>query len=1059
MRLTSKVGWLGLLLGLVAAPAWGAAPPAPSGRLTPDQQQRLEQTEQGSARAAFAGEMVEAVRLARQAEALRRRWQGPGHWQAADARYEVERCQRLARLSAADQKAVARALRREVEARALRSRRRYAEAEKAYREALALLRKTLGEWHPETARNYDNLAHNLHAQGKHGQAQPFFQKALDLRKKLLGEEHPETATSYNNLAANLEAQGKYAQAQPLHQKALNLRKKLLGEEHPDTAQSYNGLATNLAAQGKYAQAQPLFQKALDLSKKLLGEHPDTALSYHNLAGNLNAQGKHAQAQPLFQKALDLNRKLLGEQHPETAHSYNSLTANLNAQGKYTQALPLLQKALDLHRKLLGEEHPGTANSYTNLAKCLHAQGKRGQAQALWQKALDQRKKLLGEEHPETAHSYNNLAANLQAQGKYREAMRAWESALLGHDAGRLARASSGFDRALGGGFLTPRQGLALAHARLKEPVRAWQYAEADLARALLDDQGAALRESAGLLAQASSLDRRLLPLLASAKLSEGQKRLRQELTEQRRDLLKRLARDLTARAAERVWSLERIQKQMPADAALLLWVSVLGENWGCVLRAQGPPRWLRLTGSGPGGGWTREDFQQPARLRAALADQSSSAARRHELAEAVRQRWLAPLAGHLKAEGKLPAVRRLFVVPSRFLSALPVELIAPERTVSYTPSGTLLAQALAGHRPLDTSTALALGDPAFSTGPAPRPPEHGLLVSRVLPGGSAARAGLVSGDVLLRYGGTKLDTVAELAAALKKAPKAGAVVWHEGKERTVTLGSPLGVMVDKRPGEEAVRAWRELYQPVVRGPDYKALPGTRREVEALRRLLGEGCQVLLGSDASEQRLDALARGGRLKRFRVLHLATHGHIDLGDPSRSALILAQDGLSAQEQAERASKGQRPFTGELTVGAILGGWELDCDLVVLSACETGLGKESSGDGLLGFTQAFLKVGARSVVLSLWQVDDEATALLMVRFYQNLLPKREGLKKPMAKAEALREAKEWLRNLSAKEIKVEVERLPRGKAGKPVPLRKEGRPFAHPYYWAAFVLVGDPD
>ena len=95
---------------------------------------------------------------------------------------------------------------------------------------------------------------------------------------------------------------------------------------------------------------------------------------------------------------------------------------------------------------------------------------------------------------------------------------------------------------------------------------------------------------------------------------------------------------------------------------------------------------------------------------------------------------------------------------------------------------------------------------------------------------------------------------------------------------------------------------------------------------------------------------------------------------------------------------------------------------------------------------------------MLTRWQVDDEATALLMVRFYQNLLGKREGLKMGLPKAEALQEAKDWLRNLSAKEVKGEVERLPRGKAEKPVPLRKEAKPFAHPYYWAAFVLIGDP-
>src|SRR5271157_4704074 len=81
-------------------------------------------------------------------------------------------------------------------------------------------------------------------------------------------------------------------------------------------------------------------------------------------------------------------------------------------------------------------------------------------------------------------------------------------------------------------------------------------------------------------------------------------------------------------------------------------------------------------------------------------------------------------------------------------------------------------------------------------------------------------------------------------------------------------------------------------------------------------------------------------------------------------------------------------------------------------ISACETALGKH--GGGLLGFAQAFLTAGARSVCLSLWKVDDTATALLMNRFYQNLLGKREGLNKPMPKAGALAEAKTWLRNLS---------------------------------------------
>jgi CHAT domain-containing protein len=222
--------------------------------------------------------------------------------------------------------------------------------------------------------------------------------------------------------------------------------------------------------------------------------------------------------------------------------------------------------------------------------------------------------------------------------------------------------------------------------------------------------------------------------------------------------------------------------------------------------------------------------------------------------------------------------------------------------------------------------------------------------------------------------------------------------------------------------------------------------------------------TIIGDEARESVVQRLARAGKLKGFRFLHFAAHGRYDPRSAYRTALLLAPD------PDRTADPSSFDTDGEISAEQIARTWDLDAELVVLSACESGLGKQAGGEGFLGFAQPLLAKGARSLVLSLWKVDDKATALLMARFYQNLLGKRPGLEKPMPKAEALDEAKRWLRGLSADEAGGELEALDRGPlrplatAGgapgqpSPRPASSGPRPYGHPYYWAAFVLIGDP-
>jgi CHAT domain-containing protein len=246
-------------------------------------------------------------------------------------------------------------------------------------------------------------------------------------------------------------------------------------------------------------------------------------------------------------------------------------------------------------------------------------------------------------------------------------------------------------------------------------------------------------------------------------------------------------------------------------------------------------------------------------------------------------------------------------------------------------------------------------------------------------------------------------------------------------------------------GADQTTGTRSSDQSPVRAPaeergsltDLTPLIGTREEVAAIDSVL-EDATCLLGAAASEQAVVQRIESGELLQYDVIHFATHAIVDHRQPERSALVLSRARLPDAMKA--ATQGERIIDGLLTAKEVLREWHINADLVTLSACESGLGKEVGGEGTVGFAHAFFQAGARSVLVSLWRVDDSATSLLMRRFYENVTgayrDKRAGrVGVPMPKAEALSEAKSYVRGY-------------RNRAGR--------FQYAHPSFWSPFILIG---
>ena len=887
------------------------------------------------------------------------------------------------------------------------------------------------------------------------------ERLLTLTERAYGPTDPRLRTPLDNLAMDLRDLGDYAGAKVLAERSLAIAERTLGPKHAEAARSLHTLATIYAGLGDYAEAMRLFERATRINEEVLRpSNPESARASWFIPDLLPLSGYDADDLDLFERVLAIREKTCGLCDPRSAESLSNLAAVLSSTEDFRRTRPMFERALASQERFLGPDHSEVAASATNLADVLSRTGEDDRAKRLYERAVTIWERSLGVDHPKVAIGLGNLARFYLRTGSYQEpglllvrALAIQEKA-LGPDHPDVALTLSSraeleaHNGAASEAFATAARAEALSREHLRLTVRslperqALSYASSlpstlslmlrlasirpgdsqmvteawnavVRARGIVFDEVAARHRPAGaeaatemaaLATALASARQRLAALVVRGIRNDPPDRYRRLLEEARaekdrseRALAEHSAtfRDDQSRSRVR---LREVAAALPPDSALVAFVrdqdQRLGHLEGQTPRSEPEPSYLAFVLSagdsrpvlvplGSAAGiealvlqW-RKQLDQEAIAAGAGATRGEASYRR-VAGELRRQVW-DPLSGHLSN------AKRVFVVPDGALhlvslAALPTAassyLVETGPVIHYLSAERDLVQAEGD--PLTGRGLLALGDPAFDQ-------------SSVAVASAAAFRGTRSGCP--DFQSIRFES---LPASLKEVD-AVVALWNQaqGGGPKVPLRSPM---------------------------------------------VPSGALRLTGAAASESAFKAQASGRR-----VLHVATHGFFldarcaSSPDPSGKSTAALSAGVVRQNplvlsglilaganhrNATTPDQEDGVLTAEEVAALDLNGVEW----AVLSGCDTGVGEVRAGEGVFGLRRAFQAAGARTVIMTLWPVEDQTTRQWMTTLYQGRLVRK------LSTADAVREA-----GLAAL----------RG--------RRTSGLSGHPFYWAAFVAAGD--
>lgn len=916
---------------------------------------------------------------------------------------------------------------------------------------LAKQEKELGREHPSVLATMAELEDLYVAQNDYKKLIAIYTRFMEVARKNTGSEHPITVILMIKLASFYDKQGEYSQAEILLVRALGITEKAQGPEHPDLAVILNNLAEAYRNQGLDDKAAPLYLRAISLwEKEYKQDHPVMMTSMNNLAEWYRMQGLFSKAEPLYQRTLALLEKSSGIDHKAVASVLNNLALVYHAQGRFQDSLKLHERSIQIDEKTLGPNDPKLAIGLNNLAELYRVTGLLDKAEILYQRSLSILENSVGPEHPDVSIILNNIALLLSEKGQHARSASFAERSLV------IAEKSYGINHPAVGNRLS---NLAVINAKQGF----FANAEKLQIRALTISENSLGPNHPDL----PVMLRNLAELKVDQKHFEGALEYHRKATKVNRMIFEKSEGSLGLR--------ERSGFRLHLDVIATTKSTNTGTGG-----ADEAFDLIQLIHDNPA---TKAIAQSVARHWAPEPEQAALVRRQQD----AEQRYRHLYSQLIKAIGEPPAQQDPGRVANlrQELSALETQMAENRRSistqfpdydslVSNEPLSLTEAQALLRkgealltfaindeqtHLVLlrqDSATALTIplhrteldklvrrvratllaDNPLSTTYDAEaahalyqalfqplQPHLEGVKDVLVVTEGSLSALPLgvllespVTNESLKLQDYKKLDWLAKrynfamLPAVISlKALRGQTKADSEQRHPFLGMGDPL---LEGHPGHlRGVKG-----KPGIEFHNLPALPDTADELRAVAQALGATPDALyLREKATETQLKKLP----LNQYRVLGLATHGLVagEGGVNTEPGLVLTPPAKVTEED-----------DGYLAASEVAQ-LKLNADWTVLSACNTATSDGTpDAEGLSGLARSFFYAGARSLLVSYWPVVSSAATRLMTDTFRI-----HAADASVGKLEALRKAMMGM---------IEDEENPE---------------FAHPTFWAPFMVVGE--